>query len=310
MLLLLAALAVAVAILFMTINARGAWSFVLPFRGGKLAALVLVGAAIAVSTVLFQTVTNNRILTPAIMGFDSLYILISTSLVFFFGATRLTTLDPELKFTLDVVLMVVFASLLFRWLFSGAARSIHLLVLVGIIFGVLFRSLNAFMQRMIDPNEFDVLADLLFASFNTVDRTLLLVSALAIVAVGIAAWPMRHTLDVLALGREHAVNLGVDHKRAVTRVLILVTLLVAVSTALVGPVTFFGLLVANLAYHLIGSAKHRHILPGAVLIAIAALVGGQVILECVFLLNSSLSVVIEFIGGIVFIVLLVRGAQR
>lgn len=310
MLLLLAAIAVAVTIVFMTINARGAWGFVLPFRAGKLAALVLVGTAIAVSTVLFQTVTNNRILTPAIMGFDSLYVLISTTLVFFFGATRLTTLDPQLKFALDVVLMVVFAGLLFRWLFTGATRSIHLLVLVGIVFGVLFRSLNAFMQRMIDPNEFDVLADLLFASFNSVDQTLLLVSALAMVGVGIAAWPLRNTLDVLALGREHALNLGVDHKRAVTRILVLVTILVSVSTALVGPVTFLGLIVANLAYFLIGSARHRFVVPGAILLAIITLVGGQVILERVFLLNTSLSVVIEFVGGIVFIVLLVRGAQR
>ncbi|MCW5696447.1 MAG: iron chelate uptake ABC transporter family permease subunit [Bauldia sp.] len=307
---LLAIAALVVMVLFMTIKARGAWDFVLPFRGRKLAALLVVGHAVAVSTVLFQTVTANRILTPSIMGFDALYVLVSTALVFFFGATRLTTLDPQLKFAIDVILMALFAALLFRWLFSGGTRSLHLLVLVGIVFGILFRSLNSFMQRMIDPNEFDVLQDVLFASFNAVDETLLGISAVAIVVVSVLVWRERHALDVLSLGRDHAINLGLDHRRAVTRILFLVTILVSVSTALVGPVTFFGLLVANLAWQVAGSARHVHVLPVAVLLAAIALVGGQLVLERVFALNASLSMVIEFIGGVVFIALLVRRGQQ
>ena len=59
----------------MTLGANGQWDFVLPFRGGKLAVMLLVAYAVAVSSVLFQTVTHNRILTPAIMGFDALYLL-------------------------------------------------------------------------------------------------------------------------------------------------------------------------------------------------------------------------------------------
>ncbi len=306
-LLVLALLSVAA---FMMLGAKGSWAFVLKFRGVKLAALLLVAYAIAVSTVMFQTVTNNRILTPSVMGFDSLYGLIQTMMIFFLGSADVVMIDPRLRFVAETALLVVFAGMLYRWLFAGGERSLHLLVLVGIIFGVLFRSLSSFMQRVLDPNEFMVLQDTLFASFNTVDSTLLAISAIIVVLVTLAGLRLFHTFDVLSLGRPAAISLGVEHKRVVTIILMLISILVAVSTALVGPVMFFGLLVAALANSAAGSGKHCYVLPAAILIAIVCLVGGQVILERIFAFDTALSIVIEFLGGIVFIVLILRrGAQ-
>lgn len=309
--LLLLSFLVAIAIVcFMTLGAKGSWSFVLPFRGFKLAAIILVAYSIAVSTVLFQTVTHNRILTPSIMGFDALYILIQTVVVFVFGASQLTIIGPNAMFAVEVAIMVLFAGLLYHWLFSTRSRSLHLVMLVGIVFGIFFRSLSNLMQRMIDPTEFAVLQDRFFANFNTVHSELLLFATIIVALVSLIGWRMLHVFDVLTLGREAAVNLGVDYKRTINIILILVTILVSVSTALVGPVTFFGLLVANLAYMIAGTARHRVVLPVAVLLAILCLVGGQVILERVFAFNTALSVIIEFLGGLVFIILLVRGNAR
>ncbi|KAA0682171.1 enterobactin ABC transporter permease [Azospirillum brasilense] len=301
--------------LFMTLGARGKWDFILAFRGTKIAAMVLVGYAVAVSTVLFQTITNNRILTPSVMGFDYLYRLIQTVLVFQFGSGLVATLDPRLRFGVEVASMVVFSGLLYWWLFNGAGRSdnrrsLHLLLLVGIVFGVLFRSVTNFLQRIIDPNEFLTVQDRLFANFNRVDVELLTVSALVVLAVSLAGWRWRRTFDVLALGRDAAINLGVEHRRAVMAVLVMVSILVSVSTALVGPVTFFGLLVANLAYLVIRSHRHALILPAAVLLAVLTLVAGQLVLERVFGYNAALSIVIEFVGGLAFLFILVRGSAR
>ncbi|MEL4072040.1 iron chelate uptake ABC transporter family permease subunit [Ochrobactrum sp. GPK 3] len=306
----LGVIALLAAVAFMTIGAKGSWSFILSFRGTKLAAMVLVAYAIAVSTVLFQTVTNNRILTPSIMGFDALYILIQTVIVFFFGAVHVDWIGPNIRFITETVVMVLFAGSLYYWLFSGAARSLHLVMLVGIICGVFFRSLSNLMQRMLDPDLFAVLQDRFFASFNTINADILTLSAIIVAAVSLYGWRLLHVFDVLALGREHAINLGVDHRRVVRLILLMVTVLVAVSTALVGPITFFGLLVANLAYMLAGSGKHRVVLPIAVLLAIICIVGGQTILERAFAFNTALSVIIEFLGGLVFIILLVRGNAR
>jgi len=166
------------------------------------------------------------------------------------------------------------------------------------------------MQRIIDPNEFVVLQDRLFANFNSVDGNLLTVSSAAVAAVSVIGWRLMHTYDVLALGRETAVNLGVDHNRVTSVVLMLVAVLVSVSTALVGPVTFFGLLVANLAYQIAGTHKHRFILPVASLLAIICIVGGQLVLERIFAFDTALSIVVEFVGGIVFLALLIRGTAR
>ena len=306
----LGAIALVAVILFMTLGARGNWGFVLPFRGAKLAGLILVATAIAISTVMFQTVTNNRILTPSIMGFDALYALIQTTLVFFLGSMRVSAFDPRLMFLAETGLMLVFGGLLCRWLFAATVRSLHLLLLVGIVFGIFFRSLSGFMQRIIDPTEFLILQDRLFASFNSIDRTLLLAAALIVAGSCVAAWRMTTRLDVLALGREHAIALGLDHQRMVAIVLFVVILLVAVSTALVGPVAFFGLLVANLAYLLMPTARHAVLLPAAAMLAVIFLVGGQVVLERVFAFDTALSVVIEFVGGIVFLLLVIRGAAR
>ncbi|RFC66131.1 enterobactin ABC transporter permease [Fulvimarina endophytica] len=302
----LGALALVSCVLFMTIDARGAWGFVLPFRGAKLAAMLLVGHAIAVSTILFQTISANRILTPSIMGFDAFYGLIQTVLVFFAGAAFAAALDPKLLFTVETITLIGFASLLYGTLLSTGARDIHRLLLSGVILGVLFRSVSGLMQRLIDPTEFVVVQDRLFASFNSVDTTLLGISAIVIAVVTLAVIRMLPVLDVLALGREPAISLGIEHRRMVLIVLGIVASFVAVSTALVGPVAFFGLLVASLARVLVGSREHAATILAASLLAAIALVAGQTILERVLGFDAVLGMVVEFIGGIVFLVLLLK----
>nr|WP_286899745.1 iron chelate uptake ABC transporter family permease subunit [Achromobacter sp. UBA2119] len=295
---------------FMTLGANGQWSFVIPFRGGKLLAMLLVAYAVAVSSVLFQTITHNRILTPAIMGFDALYLLIQAVVVFGFGQAAATANHPVAAFLLEVCAMTAFACLLFRWLFSDAVRSLHLMMLVGIIFGLLFRSLSSFVVRLIDPNEFLVLQDRMFASFNSVRVELLPIAFGAVWAASLFVWRMRRRYDVLALGRDMALNLGVNYRRTLMVTLAAIAVLVSVSTALVGPVTFFGLLVSNLAYQAMGSDRHRYTVPAATLLSVIFLVGGQTLLERVLGLNTTVSVVIEFVGGVMFLVLILRRGRR
>lgn len=308
---LLALLSLVTVIAFMTLGANGKWAFVIPFRGAKLATMVLVAFAIAVSAVLFQTITHNRILTPSLMGFDAMYVLIQSLLVLSMGmGLGSPGLDSPLKFLAEVALMTGFACLLFRWLFTDAANSLHRMMLVGIVFGLLFRSLSSFVMRLIDPNEFMMLQDRLFASFNTVYTGLLGIAAVTLLAATLVAWRLLPRYDVLALGREIAVNLGVDYHRTVMLTLVVIAIMVSVSTALVGPVTFFGLLVSNLAYQVMGTDRHKWVLPASVFIAIAFLVGGQTMLERVLMLNATVSVVIEFVGGLLFIVLVTRRVRR
>ncbi len=305
---------IALIVVFLTIDVNGQWDFALPRRLRKVLAMVVIGYAVGASTVVFQTVTENRILTPSIMGFDALYVLIQTVIVFFFGTTTLIVLGDEALFAINVGLMVLFAGGLYRWLFGGrsgrSSHGLYFLVLVGIIFGTMFNSLTSLMQRLIDPNEFQTLQDRLFASVNSVDESLLGISVLVVVAVSLTGLRLLRDLDVLVLGREHAITLGVEHQRIVNRSLVMVTVLVSVSTALVGPITFFGLLVANLARQLIRTPRHVLLIPTASLLGIISLVGGQLLLEQVFDFSTALSVIINFVGGLYFIGLLVQQGRR
>ncbi|WP_299166365.1 iron chelate uptake ABC transporter family permease subunit [uncultured Arthrobacter sp.] len=308
--LVLSLLTAALTVTFLTIGLSGNLAYVLPLRANKVASMLLVAYAVGISTVLFQTVTGNRILTPSIMGFDALYILLQTFLAFAIGTQALLTMGAGTRFLMEVTLMVGFSWVLYRWLFIGGGKSLHLVLLVGIIFGTLFRGISSLLQRLIDPSEFVVLQDLFFASFNNVDSSLLGISTVAILAASAAGWRIRNQFDVLALGRETSLSLGINHKSTVTQVLVICSVLVAVSTALVGPITFFGLLVASMAYQLSAVFRHAYVLPIAVLLGAIALLGGQLVLERVFGFDTALSIVIEFVGGIVFIALLLKGSIK
>lgn len=306
----LAVLAAVTLLAFMTLGVEADWAFVLQHRGTKALTMLVVACALGMSTVVFQTVTHNTILTPAVMGLDALYLFLQAVLVLVLGSVGVVQLGLLPKYGLEIVLMVALSVGLMRWLFTGHASSLHLMLLVGMVMGILFRSMTSFAMRMIDPNEFATLQDRMFANFNTI-HTQLLLPSLVVLALGTAFfWHRRHVLDVLALGRDAAVNLGVHYQRQVLQLLVVMCAMVAISTALVGPVTFFGLLVANMAYQWMGTRRHAWVLPAVVLWGCVLLLAGQVVLERVLGFNSALSVVVEFVGGLVFIYLLMRKGKQ
>ncbi|MHA6487769.1 petrobactin ABC transporter permease YclO [Bacillus cabrialesii] len=284
----------------------GNWDYTLPRRIKKVAAIVLTGGAIAFSTMIFQTITNNRILTPSILGLDSLYMLIQTGIIFLFGSANMVIMNKNMNFIISVLLMILFSLVLYQLMFKGEGRNIFFLLLVGIVFGTLFSSLSSFMQMLIDPNEFQVVQDKMFASFNNINTDLLWLAFIIFLLTGVYVWRFTKFFDVLSLGREHAVNLGIDYDKVVKQMLVVVAILVSVSTALVGPIMFLGLLVVNLAREFLNTYKHSYLIAGSVLISIIALVGGQFVVEKVFTFSTTLSVIINFAGGIYFIYLLLK----
>ncbi len=305
----LIALAAAACGLYLFDNLNGSFDYALPRRGVKVFAMVLTGVAIAYATVVFQTITHNRILTPSIMGLDSLYMLLQTVLIFFLGSGHITIINKQVNFLLSIAVMVIFALLFYKLLFKKDNQPIYFLLLIGIILGTFFGSVSTFLQVLIDPNEFQIVQDRMFASFNNVNADLVWISLLFIVVLIGLAWRHNPSLDVLSLGRDTAVNLGVGYDALVKKMLVLSAVLIAIATALVGPITFFGLIVANLSYQFFRSYKHSVVIAGASIISIVALVGGQWVVEHVFTFNTTLSVIINFIGGVYFIYLLLKESR-
>ncbi|RWB97677.1 iron chelate uptake ABC transporter family permease subunit [Mesorhizobium sp.] len=305
----MAAVAVLVGVAFMTIGLRGNLAFVVELRAVRLAAMVLVGVAVAVSTVVFQTVCANRIITPSIMGLDALYVFCQTALVFALSGFGFAGIDPRLHFFGNFTAMTSLALALFLPMLRRRF-DLTLMLLTGVVLGVLFRSLTTLLARLLDPNDFAVLQGTVFASFNAVEPDLLLLAGVITVAGVAIAWRARHVLDVLALGTDTAIGLGLAWRGTAAGLLVVVAALVSASTALVGPMAFLGLLVVSLAERIVGTNRHAILLPAAALTAIIVLVGGQTVLQHALGGEGSLGIVVEFVGGIVFLAILFAGGRR
>lgn len=292
--------------LYLTWDIKASLAFTLKYRSKKLITLLLVGFSVSTATLLFQTLSQNRILTPGIMGFDALYVLIQSVLVLTLGVIGFNTLNPYFKWGMETSLMILAMLMMYRLLFRGNQQSLQFMMLAGIIFGILFSSGSALVFRLLDPMQFGVLQDALFATFAAVDPILLQISLLVLALTVVFLWRFHARLDVMLLGQNSATSLGLNYNTMVLMILLLVAILVSLSTALVGPVSFFGLLVVHLAYRLAGSYQHHILIPFAALLGMLTLVSGEFILQHLTNFSTRLSIIIEFFGGLFFLALIIR----
>lgn len=289
----------------MEFGSTGYW-LIAQRRMNAVIAMAIVAVCQATATVAFQTVTNNRILTPSIMGFESLYVAIHTSTVYFFGAAGLINAHTLQMFVIQLVLMIGLSLVLYTWLLAGNNPDMHAMLLVGIVLGGGLGAVSTFMQRMLTPSEFDVLTARLFGSVNNADPEYYpLAIPLVIVATGLLIFNSR-ALNVLSLGRDVSMNLGVDHKKHAIYTLVLVAILIAVSTALVGPMTFLGFLVATLAYQAADTYDHRYVFPMAMLLGYCILSGAYFVMNHIFYAQGVVSIIIELVGGLTFLIVILR----
>ena len=300
----------ALATLYLAWGLRAPYGYILTLRATKLAALVITGVAVGAATILFQTVAANRLLTPGIVGFDALYVFIQTALVVALGAGGHATLPVLARFGAETACLMVAGLLLFGTLFRRGADDVLRMILTGVILGVLLRGLSSLAGRLLDPSEFAVVQQASVASFGAVDTTQLALAAGVLFVAMAAALRLAPSLDAAALGRTTSRAIGLDHDRTVLAALALVTLCVALSTALVGPVTFLGLLAASLAHAALGTWRHVLLIPAAGLIGAMILVAGQTVFERLLGLQSTLSIVVECAGGLLFLALVLKRPVR
>lgn len=275
-------------------------------RATDLLVMGLVAVAQAVATVSFQTVTNNRIITPSIMGFESLYRVVQTTTVYLFGVTGLVAIQGLGAFALQVAIMVALAVALYGWLLSGRYGNVQIMLLIGIIIGGGLGAVATFMQRLLTPSEFDVLAAKLFGNISNADPSYLPLAIPLVIAASALLWMRSRRLNLMALGPDAARSLGVDHRRELFIVLFLVAVLMATSTALVGPMTFLGFLVATLAYQFADTYDHRLVFPVAALTGFTILAGAYFVMRNIFYAHGMVSILIELVGGTVFLIVILR----
>lgn len=278
--------------------------YALKLRTPKLIVMIITAFAIGGASLVFQSVINNTIVTPCLLGMNSLYTLIHTAVVFFAGSTSVLANNANLSFAVDLVIMGITATVIYGWLFKKTNYNVLYVLLIGTVLTSFFSSIQSTLTRVMDPNEYDNLLSTLVASFSNVNSEIILFS---VVVLGVLIFVLRKDLallDVITLGRQQAVNLGVDYDRTIRRLLLGVTICIAVATAMVGPISFLGLIIANLSRQLLQTFRHGQLILGSAMFGTIVLVAGQLIVEHVFTYSIPVSVFITVGGGIYFLYLL------
>lgn len=280
------------------------FQYAMKLRTPKLVVMLITAFAIGGASIVFQSVINNTIVTPCLLGMNSLYTLIHTAVVFFLGSGSLIATNANLSFAVDVVLMGISATLIYSWIFKKTRHNVLYVLLVGTVLTSFFGSIQSTLTRVMDPNEYDTLLTTLVASFNNINSEIIVFSLILLAVIIFVLRRELALLDVLTLGKAQAINLGVDYDLCIRRLLLGVTLCIAVATAMVGPISFLGLIIANLSRQLLKTYRHSQLILGSALFGMIVLVGGQLIVEHVYTYSVPVSVFITVGGGLYFLYLL------
>ncbi len=279
-------------------------AYAMKLRVPKVVVMLITAFTIGGASIVFQSVINNTIVTPCLLGMNSLYTLIHTAVVFFLGSGSLIAVNANLAFGVDIVLMGLVATVTYSWIFQKTKHNVLYVLLVGTVLTSFFGSLQSTITRVMDPNEYDALLTTLVASFSNINSEIVLFAVVLLAGVTFAIRKELALLDVLTLGKAQAINLGVDYDRCIRRLLLGVTLYIAVATAMVGPISFLGLIVANLSRQLLKTYRHSQLILGSALFGMIVLVGGQLLVEHVVSYTVPISVFITVGGGLYFLYLL------
>lgn len=284
--------------------------YAMKLRIPKVIAMIITAFAIGAATIIFQSVINNTIVTPCLLGMNALYTLIHTSVVFVLGSGSILFTNDNLSFLVDLVLMGIIATVVYSWLFKMTGHNVLYVLLAGTVLTSFFSSIQSTLTRVMDPNEYDTLLTSLVASFSNINSEIIIFSVIILALIGVIFRKELALLDVITLGKEQAINLGVDYDRCIRRLLLAVTLCIAVATAMVGPISFLGLIIANISRQLLKTYRHTQLIAGAALMGVIALIGGQFIVERVFVYSIPISVFITVAGGIYFLYLILKGSRH
>ncbi len=304
-LILMAVLVLLAAAAYLTVEVNPKYfSYAMSLRVPKLIVMLIAAFAIGGASLMFQSIINNTIVTPCLLGMNSLYTLIHTAVVFAAGSGSILAVNANLAFAADLVIMGASATVIYGYLFKKTNYNVLYVLLIGTVLTSFFSSIQSTLTRVMDPNEYDSLLSTLVASFSNVNSEIILFSLVVLAVLIFVLRKDLALLDVLTLGKAQAINLGVDYDRSIRRLLLGVTLAIAVATAMVGPISFMGLIIANLSRQLLKTYRHSQLILGSVFFGMIILVAGQLIVEHVYSYAIPISVFITVGGGIYFLYLL------
>lgn len=285
------------------------FNYAMKIRTPKLIVMLITAFSIGGASIVFQSIINNTIVTPCLLGMNALYTLIHTAVVFVAGSGSILAVNKNMSFVVDLALMGLVATVVYSYLFKKTRHNVLYVLLIGTVLSSFFSSIQSTLTRIMDPNEYENLLASLVASFSNINSEIIVLSLFVLAAVIFFLRKELALLDVITLGKNQAINLGVDYDRCIRRLLLGVTLCIAVATAMVGPISFLGLIIANLSWQLLKTYRHSQLILGSALFGMIVLIGGQLIVERIYVYSVPVSVFISVGGGIYFLYLLLANRR-
>lgn len=276
--------------------------------GTSILGMTISATLIAVCSLAFQTITENRVLTPSMLGFDSVFLAVQSILVFFANQIPLMGRlfsNPYYNFLISTGGMLLVSVMMYSIMLRKNKNNIVFLLLFGLILSTIVQSLTNYIEVLLDPQQFQQLKAVTTVSITNMNDSIILLVTPVMVLLTVLFIARSREYDVMQLGENNAKSLGVSYTQRVNSTLILVALAMAVTTALIGPLTFLGLLAVNIARELFRTYKHSVLFFGAILISILFLIMGQAVVE-LLRYSTPVTVLINLIGGIYMIVLILK----
>jgi iron complex transport system permease protein len=271
----------------------------------QLLAMVVSAILIASTSLVFQTLTHNRILTPSLIGFDSIFVTVQTLIIFFFTASSIFYTNIYINFFVSTGLMVLISLMMYAFILRKNRNNIIFLLLVGMILSTLSRSLSTFFQTIMNPDEFQSLVIRTEVSVSNMNTEIIYIAVpLMLIILGLI-FKERRQLDVMTLGESQSIGLGINYQKKMHLHLIYIAIAMSVATAMIGPISFLGLIAVNAAREILKTYRHLPLFILSSLIAITFLVLGQtIIVETGYI--TTVTVLISLVGGIYMIYLVLK----
>lgn len=286
--------------LFIEYNPNVATIFDLRFP--RIFIALLGGAATAVSGVLLQAVLKNALADPGIIGISSGASLMAVLITAFFPALYFFT--PLFAFIGGMIAFLLVYSLSYK----GGLSPLRI-ILVGVAVDAMFTGIMSAFNSGTGSNYSGVAS---IVNANITMKTWDDFQTLAVyVVIGLAAsFFVTGQCNLLALEDKTARGLGVNVTRSRIIISVIAVMLASISTAIIGPISFLGLIVPHIARLLVGS-NHKVLIPysillGAFMLLLADTVGRTIAAPY----EISASVIMSVVGGPFFILLLRRSRQN
>ena len=274
------------------------WEMFAATRIPRTIALVLAGAAMAMSGLVMQLLTQNRFVEPTTTGTTEWAGLGLLAVTYFIPAA--TIMDRMLG---AVVFAFIGTMVFFLFLRRVSLRSSLIVPIIGIMLGAVVSSISTFFALQTDMLQ--SLGVWFAGSFTDILRGQYEVLWVVVIVV-VAIFFFADRLTVAGMGEEVATNVGLNYNRMVLIGTGLIAIATGVVTVVVGSLPFLGLIVPNIVSMFRGDDLRSNLpwvgLLGIGIVTVCDLIGRTIISP----FEIPVSVILGIIGAIVFVTLIVR----